>query len=66
MAKKIQVRIDDNFAVTHDSNRDSAIREAIHYRKSGGMFLSAEQSLANMRKAGNAIDCRQDTDKSLI
>jgi DNA-damage-inducible protein J len=39
------------FAVTHGSDHDSAIREAIAYRKSGGAFLTAEQSLANMREA---------------
>ena len=39
------------FAVQHNVNRDSTIRAAIRYRKSGGEFLSAEQSLANMRLA---------------
>jgi len=39
------------FAVTHDSDRDLIIREAINYRKSGGVFISAQQSLANMREA---------------
>jgi len=39
------------FAVTRSANRDKAIREAIDYRKSGGEFLTAEQSLANMRVA---------------
>jgi DNA-damage-inducible protein J len=39
------------FAVTRSSDHDSAIYEAIHYRKSGGTFLTAEQSLANMRAA---------------
>jgi DNA-damage-inducible protein J len=39
------------FAVTHGVDYDSTIREAIDYRKSGGFFLTAEQSLANMRKA---------------
>jgi len=39
------------FAVTHGAGRDYAIREAIRYRKSGGGFLTAEQSLANMRAA---------------
>ena len=39
------------FAVTHGVDRDSAIREAINYRKSGGVFLTAEQSLTNMRAA---------------
>jgi len=37
------------FTVAHGANRDSAIKEAISYRKSGGDFLTAEQSLANMR-----------------
>lgn len=39
------------FAVLHGADHDSAIREAINYRKSGGEFYTAEQSLANMRKA---------------
>jgi len=39
------------FAVTHGVDQDSVIREAINYRKSGGEFLTAEQSLANMRAA---------------
>ena len=39
------------FAVAHSANRDTAIREAISYRKSGGEFLTAEQSLTNMRSA---------------
>jgi len=39
------------FAVMRGADRDSAIREAISYRKSGGNFLTAEQSLANMREA---------------
>jgi DNA-damage-inducible protein J len=39
------------FAVAHGVDRDSAIRRAIDRRKSGGEFLTAEQSLANMRAA---------------
>jgi DNA-damage-inducible protein J len=39
------------FAVAHGVDRDSAIREAMNYRKSGGEFLTAGQSLANMRAA---------------
>ena len=39
------------FAVAHGVERDAAIREAISYRKSGGSFLTAEQSLANIRDA---------------
>jgi DNA-damage-inducible protein J len=39
------------FAVTRATDRDSAVRQAINYRKSGGEFLTAEQSLANMRAA---------------
>jgi len=39
------------FAVAHGIDRDSVIREAINYRKSGGEFLTAEQSLANMKAA---------------
>ena len=47
------------FAVTHGVDRDAAIREAIAFRKSGGEFLTAEQSLANIRaamKAGAGVD----------
>jgi hypothetical protein len=40
-----------SFAVAHGVDRDSAIRRAIDRRKSGGEFLTAEQSLANMRAA---------------
>ena len=43
------------FSVTHDFNDDTAIQKSITYRKSGGEFISAKQSLANMRdsiKAG--------------
>ena len=39
------------FAVIHGSDRDSAIREAIAYRKSGGDLLTSEQSKDDMRKA---------------
>ena len=39
------------FAVTNNADRDSIIKEAIYYRKSGGKFLTAEQSLSNMRAA---------------
>jgi len=41
------------FAVARVNSRDpdAAIREAVVYRKSGGEFLTAEQSLANMRAA---------------
>jgi len=39
------------FAVTHGIDRDSTIRESIRYRESGGTFLTAEQSLTNMRAA---------------
>jgi len=42
------------FAVTRDVDRDVAIREAIAYRKSGGEFITAEQSLKNMRIAMKA------------
>lgn len=47
------------FAIAHGIDRDAVIREAIAYRKSGGEFLTAKQSLANMRtamKAGADID----------
>ena len=39
------------FAVMHDLDRDSNIRKSISYRISGGEFQTAEQSLANIRKA---------------
>ena len=42
------------FAITRRVDRDATIREAIAYRKSGGKFLTAEQSLANMREAMKA------------
>ena len=56
------------FAIAHGVDRDASIREAIAYRKAGGTFLTAEQSLANMRHAtkNDVQDCRQDTDKSLV
>jgi DNA-damage-inducible protein J len=41
------------FAVAHGIDRDAEISRAIQYRKSGGVFLSAGQSLANMREAIN-------------
>ena len=47
MAKTIQVR---------GADCDAAIREAIAHRKSGADFLTAEQSLANMRAALKAGD----------
>jgi DNA-damage-inducible protein J len=37
------------FAVKHNVDRDSAIHEAIARRKAGVGFISAEQSLANMK-----------------
>lgn|GEM_PF-912801 len=39
------------FAIRHGVDRDTTIREAISYRKAGGVFLTAEQSLMNMRNA---------------
>ena len=39
------------FAVINSVDRDSFIKEAINYRKTGGKFLTAEQSLSNMRAA---------------
>jgi len=42
------------FAVMHAADRDAAIREAIAYREAGGAFLTAGQSLANMRAAMKA------------
>lgn len=40
------------FAVIHGTaDHETAIREAIAYREAGGAFLTAGQSLANMRAA---------------
>ena len=39
------------FAVAHRPDRDADIREAIAYRRAGGVFLSAEQSLEKLRIA---------------
>ena len=39
------------FAILQNTERDETIREAIAYRKAGGNFLSAEESLSNMREA---------------
>jgi DNA-damage-inducible protein J len=39
------------FPVAHVADRDMAIREAIERREAGVKFLTAEQSLANMRAA---------------
>ena len=39
------------FAVIRGTDHDSAIREAINRRKSGDEFISAEQSLTNVREA---------------
>ena len=42
------------FAIAHGIDREATIREAITYRRAGGKFLTAEQSLANMRAAMKA------------
>jgi len=42
------------FAVMRGADRDATIREAIAYREAGGAFLTAGQSLANMRTAMKA------------
>jgi len=39
------------FAVIHGTDHDSAIRKAIEYRKTGGEFLTAEQSKTSIREA---------------
>ncbi|MDR2923238.1 MAG: type II toxin-antitoxin system RelB/DinJ family antitoxin [Treponema sp.] len=39
------------FAIAHKVDSNTAISEAIERRKSGFKFLTAEQSLANMRAA---------------
>jgi len=42
------------FAIARGIDREATIREAIAYRKAGGKFLTAEQSLANMQAAMKA------------
>jgi hypothetical protein len=37
--------------VVHGSDRDAAVKAAIERRKAGVRFLTAEESLANMRSA---------------
>jgi DNA-damage-inducible protein J len=39
------------FAVMHRTDRDNALAEAVARRRNGVPFLTAEQSLANMRSA---------------
>jgi DNA-damage-inducible protein J len=39
------------FAVMHRNDHDSVLAEAVEYRRSGGAFLTAEQSLAQLRAA---------------
>lgn len=39
------------FAVTHGSDRDSAIREAIETRKAGGHFYTKDEFLSHMKEA---------------
>lgn len=39
------------FPVTHRSDRDDSVLEALERRINGAAFLSFEQSLANMRSA---------------
>lgn len=39
------------FAVTHSTNRDSAIRDGIEYRKAGGHFYTKDEFLTHMREA---------------
>ncbi len=39
------------FVIGHSVDRDATIREAVAFRKAGGQFLTAKQSLANMRAA---------------
>jgi len=43
------------FSITLGTDRDTSIREAITYRKADGEFLTAEQSLANMRDADKSL-----------
>ena len=57
MTKTTKIRIDDqldnssNLAGNRETDHDLALLEAINYHKSGGKFLTAEQSLSNMRAA---------------
>ena len=51
MTKTTQGAVGIPFAIRQGSDRDLMIREAINYRKSGGKFISADKSLANMREA---------------
>lgn len=39
------------FAITHNADRDSAIREAIVSRKAGARFYTKDEFLAHMREA---------------
>src|SRR5215510_14686794 len=39
------------FSIRRKNDDDMAILDAVNYRKSGGDFLSAQQSLTNMRTA---------------
>jgi len=39
------------FAVMHSADRDSAIREAVEYRKAGGHFYTKDEFLTHMREA---------------
>jgi len=42
------------FPVAHNVDHEETLHESIAYRKAGGEFLTAEQSLANMQAAINA------------
>jgi len=37
------------FAVKHQYNNDHTLREAVNYRRAGGEFITAEQSLEYLR-----------------
>lgn len=39
------------FAVTHSSDCDSTIREAVEYRKAGGHFYNKDEFLTHIREA---------------
>jgi hypothetical protein len=54
------------FDIDQNTDRDTPVSESIAYLKAGGAFLTAEQSLENMRAAIDAgADIRQqDADKT--
>ena len=41
------------FAIKHNSDNDYTLREAVNYRRGGGEFITAEQSLEYLRSVIN-------------